>query len=251
MPGLDVFSLGWILSFCTVLVAAFITGISGFGFALILAPILLLILNSKSVVVINVVMGSITCVVVMAYCFRKVNWKRILPMMVACLIGIPLGTYIIYIVEASTLKIMVGAIIMIFALPMVFGFDRAFQKEVVGSGVSGFLSGVLITSTSLGGPPVVMFMHNQKWGKEEIYNNQAAYFLFANVTASLALSVSGFMDTQIAIFMASLLPALLIGTVLGIVVFRRINQRFFRYLSLVIVIVSGILGIISGLGLIG
>ena len=147
MQGLDILSLSWILSFCAVLVAAFIRGISGFGFALFLAPILLIILNSKSVVIINLFLGFLCNIVVLAYCFRGIQIKRILPMMITCLIGIPLGAYIIYIIDSSTLKIMVGAVIIVFALPMAFGFSRTFKKETLAGGVSGFLSGVLITSS--------------------------------------------------------------------------------------------------------
>jgi uncharacterized membrane protein YfcA len=251
MQGLDIFSLAWILSFVAVLLAAFVRGVSGFGFALILAPILLLILNSKSVVIINLFLGFLANIVVFFYCVRKISLRKITPMMIACLIGVPLGAYIIYIIDAAMLKIIVGGVILVFAIPMAFGFNLTLKNETAASGAAGFLSGVLITATSLGGPPVVLYMHNQRWEKEDIYNNQAGYFLFANVCAFIALSLSGFMDAQIAIFSVSLMPALLIGTVLGIVAFRRINQRFFRYLSLAIVIGTGILGIISGLGLFG
>jgi uncharacterized membrane protein YfcA len=215
---------------------------------LILAPILLLVLNSKSIVVINLFLGIITNIIVFAYVIRNLNLKRILPMTVSSLLGIPLGTWIIIFIEPSILKILIGGVIVLFAVPMIIGFTRAFEKETVASSISGFLSGILVSSTSLGGPPVVLFMHNQRWLKEDIYNSQAAYFLIINICALAALYISGLVDTQVIIFSTSLTPALLVGMFLGIVAFRRINQRSFRYLSLAIVICAGILGIISGLG---
>jgi uncharacterized membrane protein YfcA len=250
MQGFDISGLAWVLSLCAVFVAAFIRGISGFGFALILAPVLLLLLNSKSVVVVNLFLGIITNIIVVAYTIRRLDLKRILPMTVAGLLGIPLGTWIIVFIQPSTLKILVGGVIIFFAAPMAIGFTRPFKKETAAGGVSGFISGILVSSTSLGGPPVVLFMHNQKWLKEDIYQAQAAYFLITNIFALAALYVSGLVDTQVIVFSTSLTPALLVGMFLGIVAFRKIDQRAFRILSLVIVIGAGILGVLSGLGLI-
>jgi uncharacterized membrane protein YfcA len=248
MPSLDVFSISWVLSFCAVILAAFVRGVSGFGLALVLVPILLLILNSKSIVVINLLLGIVSNVIVLPYIFRSINLRGITPMALCSLLGIPLGIWIIKIIEPSALKMLVGGIAIVFAIPLALGFTRAFAKETVASGISGFLSGLLTASTSLGGPPVVLFMHNQNWRKETIYSSLAAYFLFSGFCSLIALSASGFMDTQIMIYAASLVPALLVGTGIGMMTFRRINQRFFRVFSLVIIICAGILGIISGLG---
>ena len=95
---------------------------------------------------------------------------------------------------------------------------------------------------------MVLFMHNQNWNKETIHASLAAYFLFATSCALVALLVSGLIDAQLIISAASLVPALLAGTGLGMVTFRWINPRFFRGLTLAIMICTGILGILSGLG---
>ena len=66
----------------------------------------------------------------------------------------------------------------------------------------------------------------------------------------LALISRGFMDGQTFIFALSMVPAMLIGACIGIKNFRRLDARFFRGLTMVIVICAGLLGIVSGLGLI-
>ncbi len=249
MQSLDVFSVSWVLSFCAVIFAAFIRGVSGFGFALFLAPILLLILNSKSIVAINLLLGAFGSIMILRSNYRNVNLKGIAPMAVSSLLGIPLGIWIITIITPSTLKVLVGGITIVFAIPLALGFTRVFARETVACSISGFLSGFLNTSTSLSGPPVVLFMHNQNWGKQIIHASLAAYFLFIGVCSLIGLSASGFMSTQILIFTASLVPAVLIGTGIGLVTFRRIDPRFFRRLSLAVIIGAGILGIISGSGI--
>ncbi|MFC1941924.1 TSUP family transporter [Chloroflexota bacterium] len=161
METLDIFSLPWILVFCAVIFAAYVRGVVGFGFALVLAPIMLLILNPKSVVVVNLLLGLISSIMVLRYGFRNIYLKGIAPMAVSSLLGVPLGLWIITIIAPSTLKMLIGGATIIFAIPLAVGFTRTFLNERLACSISGFLSGILATSTSLGGPPVVLLMHNQ------------------------------------------------------------------------------------------
>jgi len=246
----DIFSISWALALCAVFFAAFIRGVTGFGFALILAPILLLILTPANAVVVNLFLGLISNILVLFYSFKKVDLKKILPMVIGSALGIPLGAWIIILIEPAALKILIGGVTVSCAVLLALDFSRTFHHEKLGSSVAGFLSGVLSSSASLGGPPVVLFMHNQNWQKDVIHSSLAVYFLFACFWSLIALYMSGLVDTQIIVEAASLTPALLSGVGLGIMFFHRINARYFRHLSIVIVLCAGILGILSGLGII-
>ncbi len=249
MHSLDVFSVFWILTLCAVFFAAFIRGVTGFGFSLILAPILLLFVNPTSVVVINLLLGLLSNILVLSYSFKKINLKRILPIIISSSLGIPLGAWIITLAAPSTLKILIGGVTVSSAMLLALGFSKAFTREKLAGSVVGFLSGILSSSTSLSGPPVVLFMHNQNWERDMIHTSLAVFFLFTCFWSLVALYVAGRVDIQIIASAASLTPALLAGIFLGIVVFRRVNSRYFRWLSIAVVVCSGILGILSGLGI--
>ncbi len=96
---------------------------------------------------------------------------------------------------------------------------------------------------------MVLFMQSQHWPKEIIHPSLAGYFLFLGFFSLGALSLSGKVHAETIITAASLAPALLAGTGLGMFVFQRVNARFFRAFSMAIVICAGLLGVISGLGL--
>lgn len=152
-------------------------------------------------------------------------------------------------VAPSILKIFIGAVIVCFAVLVASGFRKTFAGERMSSGIAGFFSGILSSSTSLGGPPVVLLMHSQDWPKEIIHPSLAGYFLFLGCCSLGALSLSGQVNAETIITAASLATALLVGTGLEMIVFNRVNAGFFRALSVAIVICAGLLGIISGLGL--
>lgn len=248
MHSLEIFSTIWILVLCAVLFASFIRGLAGFGFALILAPVLLMILSPVAVVVINILLGMLSNILLLVHFFTKIDIKRVLPMALSSLPGIPLGVWIISVVAPSVLKVFIGVVIICFAVLVAFGFRKALAGERLSSCIAGFFSGILTTSTSLGGPPVVLFMHSQEWPKEIIHPTLAGYFMFLGISSLGAFSLAGYVNAETIITAASLAPALLAGTGLGIIVFNRVNARYFRTLSLVIVICAGILGVISGMG---
>ena len=248
MQSVEIFSTVWVLALCAVLFAGFIRGLAGFGFALILAPILLLFLSPAAVVVINILLSMLSNIMVLMHSFARIDVKRVLHMALSSLLGIPVGVWIIGVIAPSVLKVFIGAVIICFAVLLAFGFGKAFSRERLSSGVTGLISGVLSTSTSLAGPPVVLFMHGQKWPKEIIHPSLAGYFTLLGIFSLGALWLAGHVNAGMIIMAASLAPALLTGTGLGIIVFNRVNARFFRVLSLAIVICAGLLGIISGVG---
>lgn len=249
MHSLEIFSTPWIFALCAVLFAAFVRGLAGFGFALILAPLLLLILDPIVVVIINLFLGLLSHIVVVLWSLREVNLRRISPMIASSLLGIPLGAWIISVIAPHIMKIVIGTVIIFFAIPIFVGFRKSFTSGKLTVGLAGFFSGILASSTSLGGPPVVLFMHSQGWTKREILASLAAYFTFLNSFSLLALSISGQMHVGTLLTAASLVPAMLIGVRLGMMVFQRTNSHLFRFLSMFIVICAGILAVISGLGI--
>ena len=210
---MEIFTAPWIFVSCSVLFAAFIRGLAGFGFALILAPMLLLILEPVTVVVVNLFLGLLSNIPVLFHSFTKVRLTKILPMMMGSLLGIPLGVWIINILAPNILKILIGVIVIIMAVLLVMGLRKTFTNERLSSIIAGFSSGILATSTSLGGPPVVLFMHSQNWPKDIIHPSLAAYFTFLSCCSLGALSLFIQVNVGMVIQVASLIPAMLLESV--------------------------------------
>jgi len=84
-----------------------------------------------------------------------------------------------------------------------------------------------------------------------IHPSLAVCYLLMAVGSFVGLLVSGLVGSSTLLTAASLSPALLVGTGVGIVAFRRINERVFRMLSIVIIFAAGIVAVLSGAGVIG
>jgi len=249
MNGLDIFGLSWTLASIAVFFACFIRGITGFGQSLLLAPILLLIINPKSVVMTNMILGTLGSLVLLPYVFKNLNMGKLLPLVIGSLVGIPIGVSIIKVIDQAALKVLIGTLTVGFAIPIALGLGVTFKKEKMAAGICGLLSGTIGTSTSLGGPPVVLFMHSQNWSKVLSYSTITTAFILNGLLSLSAFFFSGLLTGEIAIGAASLVPALVAGLWTGRLVFPRVNIRLFRLFSIAIIIVSGVLGVLSGLGI--
>lgn len=236
-----------ILGSFVTLAAAFTMGITGFGFALIAAPILLFLIEPKAVVIVNIILGSVICILILWESWRHARKKHFLLLAIGSILGVPIGVYILSHAATTTLKLVISALVVVFAVPMALGHSHRFKREHPVFGISGFISGLLASSTSLAGPPVVLALLNQGWEKKSLRATLAAYFLFVGLVALAALSISGALDVAFVVIALTYAPAALLGFFLGRKVLPRLNAELFRRIAALVVVIAGLLGIITGL----
>jgi len=228
-----------------VLLAAFVRSVSGFGYALLATPLLTFVFEAKSVVVMNVILGSITCVLVLFPMRRHIDFRRVAFISLGSILGVPLGAYLLSRLDPSIIKLAIAVLAIPFAVLLLLGHSHQFKRDTLGCGVVGFMSGVLGASTSLSGPPVVLFLLNQGLVTERFVGTLAAYFLFIGMISIGAFSSLGMLTADLLTKVAILLPALLLGSYAGIRVLPRINATLFRRIVSSIVSVTALEIIVS------
>ena len=236
-----------VLAAVIVLIAAFVRSVSGFGFALIATPLLLFVFDPKSVVVINVILNIFTAVPLLVHTRKHVDIKRLLLLCSGSIFGIPIGAYLLVNLDPSVIKLSMAILLIPFSVLMLLGHSHRFQKDTLGSCITGFVSGILVGSTSLGGPPVVLFLLNQGLVKERFVGTITAYFLFINIASVSAFSTLGMVTTDLLGKIAILLPTALLGLYLGIKVLPKTNPIVFRRIAASIVSISALAIIVTSL----
>ena len=228
------------------LVAGFVNGLSGTGYALVSLGFWLH------------AMSPLTAAPLVAFCsvcghlqslpkiWQGVIWSRLWPFMAGGLIGVPLGTAMLAHVQVGPLKIGVGLLLIFYCSWM--AFVRR-PPVVLGGGrladaTAGLGGGVLGGMASISGPIPVIWVQLRGWtmlaqrGVNQPYN--MSVLAFSLVTAAIA----GFLDRTFFVWAAITLPVTLIGAHVGLRLYGRIDDAQFRRLIL------GLLGL-SGLTLIG
>ena len=238
----------WIALCFIVLAAAFTQGLTGFGFALVAAPLLLFIMDPRSVVVLNTIVPSLVCLLIVVQSRKQVKFKGMVPIAVASVFGVPLGAYVLLAISPDVLKLAIAALVVLFSIPLLLGQSHRFRRERPLSLVIGFISGFLSSSTSLSGPPVILFLVNQGWEREVMRASLSAYFLFGSVVALGWLSLAGVVTGEMVLTSAILLPASALGFAIGALVLPRVNAELYRRIAIIIVMGAGLVSIFSILG---
>ncbi len=178
---------------------------------------------------------------------RHLEFRRILPILAGGIIGIPFGSALLIFLPQSILKIMIGVVVVVFGGALLLGASLKVRREGPLSFPLGIVSGVLNGSVSLSGPPIILFFSNQKLAKENFRANLVFYFFALNVVTTLVFLLTGLITWDVLYLFSILLPAALIGTVMGSRISKKVDQKLFRRIALVLVIGAGILSLITGI----
>lgn len=230
----------WFLVFLIILSGNVIQGMTGFGAALISGPMLAIFLEPKLVVVIVLVTGMSSLILVAYHARRQIDPKRLLPLVLLAIIGIPFGSYLLMVAPPLMARLLIAIISIIFSTLLLLGYSKRFEREILASCGFGFASGVLTASIGMGGPPIVIFLANQGWPKEVFRATVAFLFL---ITATLCLFshvFTGVTTGDRMLIGVSLTPAGIIGFYLGDALFAKISRRLFINLALILILISGL-----------
>ena len=113
----------------TMLLAGLTQGLTGFGLALVAVSILINFMSPKVVVPLIVILSIFTNLIILLEARKWVNLRRIWLLMVAGIAGMPLGTYLLIVLDARILKVFIGAVIALFAIAFLTGFKKQIGNE--------------------------------------------------------------------------------------------------------------------------
>jgi len=217
-----------------------VNGAVGYGFSSIVTPIALFwttnrILNPALVLVELLV--NVTLLVRERRLIRA-TYPRAVPMVYGLLPGVVVGSLALVLVSATSVRIVVYALILPLTILQLLGYRRHISRENVAGPVLGAGIGFLYSLTTISGPPLALFWRNQGLSKEEFRCAIAQVRVAeASFTAVSYLVLGLFAPPSLALVPVLLLPVI-IGVPLGTIVLQGVSRDFF---SRLIMAVDGII----------
>lgn len=221
----------------------FVNGLAGFGTALFALGFYLTILPPKEavavVVVCSVVVGAQGLWIVRDAIFARP--ARLLRFLIPGLIGIPLGLWILSMIEPRGLKLFIAAMLILYggyfslrrALPT---FDR--PTPIIDSVIGG-LGGILGGAAALSGALPTIWCSMRPWPKAETRAVLQPFNFAVLLVTMTMLALDGVYRGGTLLYVAVALPVAILAGQLGIAVFRRIPDAAFRRLLIALCLVSG------------
>ena len=236
--------------FSVFIVSGFLQTVTGFGYALITAPLLAFVLEAKETVMLVMTTGFIIRLFLIRVIKNHGSFKTILPLITASVIGAIPGAYIMSTASSQDLKIFIGVVLLFAALALWKNISIPIKQSKFAETIVGAISGFLATTTSINGPPVVMYYLNAKAEEDKklFRANLTRYFLLVNIASIIISYLAGTLKiTQLWFHTLLSIPALYIGFYLGEKFFHQIKAENLRQGSLLMIFISSILMIGSAL----
>ena len=225
----DLFSIDLLVPLFAIFIASFMQSVTGFGLAIIATPLLIISYEAKLVVIILQFIALCSNFIQSVQLHKHINFKLVQYLTIGALIGQPLGLFVYDSVSNTTLKLIVSIAILVFLILMKF-FNAKIPENNRNSIITGFLSGILATTTGMSGPPLVMYLAYTRQEPAVIRSTCVLYFLLINITALIGFYLNGQPMVFAATQAIGLLPGLAIGLILGSIAFKHVSAELFRQL---------------------
>src|SRR6202051_3220355 len=219
-----------VLLFPGALAGGFVSGLAGFGTALMALGIWLYVLPPSTAVPLVVICSIVAQTSTLPSFWRSFDFKLVWPFLIGGLAGVPLGTMLVAHADPRIFKLSVGVLLLVF--PAALYFNRtpialSFGGRAADAAI-GFAGGILGGLAGLSGPIPILWASMRDWGKDE-RRGVFQTFNWTVLSAALCLQAgTGFITGQVLWLALLVLPATLFGSWLGARAYRVLSDRNFH-----------------------
>lgn len=230
-----------------VLAAAFLQSLSGFGFALLVMPLLTLVLGVQTAAPL-VALAALTVYTVNVTRFRQaINAGEVLRLGLASALGVPMGIWVLANVEGTLVEQVLGLLLILFA---VYSLARPTSSWIPSARwvyPAGFVAGCLGGAYNTPGPPAIVYGTLRQWPRDQFRAVMQSLFLINGVLVVASHLTAGHLTRPVLTYYLYTAPALALGILLASRVDGKVDQGRFRTLVMIMCLVLGI-SLLLGLG---
>ena len=230
-----VFEFGFILVGLMQIVGYFIQGCTGFGCAVIAAPVNFGILGSYGGPY-GGLMTFPTLVFLGIKQIKNVAWKDLFKILLLCAPGMVIGQYLASTMNANVAKAVVGGVIVAIALLNIYKVFFKKETDVVKEDTMGrkiyrfaclIIGGIIHGAFNIGGPFITIYTLESIEDKVKFRDTMTWVWIILNTYNAIMWISKGIVDTYLLSALAVGLPFSIIGFVLGVKFLQKINREQF------------------------
>ncbi len=219
----------------------------GFGIAAFLSTVALIFFEPSTAVIITLLAGTLSCALILfdtrhtSVVIRAV----VVRLLITSIPGLLLGALIVTQINKALLQIVLGAVMIAGVLVQQYYFPKPIKALGVTRGISpsGFVIGLLNSVAANGAPAMILWMRSHVSSPDQIRQNFAALFVIMNlfsVATILIIKPSSF-NGEISLTFAILAPVIVIASILGGQLAKRVNAKLFEKLVVIAIICTGLM----------
>lgn len=211
-------------------VAATVNGALGYGFSSITVPVALLFYTNRilnpALVLVEVVINGYVLVI-----NRKSVphiWKRVMPILLGLLIGVGIGSYVLFLVQPAWIKFVTYFLLLPLILLQAAGIRKPIRAEKAIGIPFGMGIGTLYSVTTISGPPLALLFNNQGYAKQDFRAALSVIRVAESSMTAVAYTFIGLYSAGSMEIIPFIVPSVLLGIPLGTFLIRWMDPEAFR-----------------------
>jgi uncharacterized membrane protein YfcA len=226
-------------------IAAFCSGLAGFAFNLVAAGILYHWVTPQEIAPVLVLGSMLIQSVTLRVVWPAIRWPVLKPYVFAGVLGTPFGVWALSVVEARVIVAGIGILLVGYAGFMLARIALRLSPPKLSAGpradaVVGFFAGALGGIGGFSGALPSMWTDVKGLRKDEARAIFQPFIVVMQIIAAAGLAYAGFFTLETGRTLLIALPALALGTWLGMRAYRVIPAEGFRLVLLGLLFLSGL-----------
>jgi uncharacterized membrane protein YfcA len=231
----------------TAFVAGFVRGMAGFGAALILTPVFSAFYTPAVAIPVLGFADWVMSMPMVLKSFRRCAWREVLPLALAAVVTVPLGSYVLAATRPDVLRIAISIFVLLAVAALASGWRyRGTPSMPVTLGVGG-LAGVMGGAIGMSGPPVVLFWLGGQADAAQARTNTLAFFGVSALATMTMYVVNSLLTPRAIVLAIILMPIYGLGLFLGSRAFRLLPERVFRFVAFSLIAAISVATLVAAL----
>ncbi len=214
-------------------VGGLVRGTTGFGAAMVMTPPLALLLGPKTAVPISLLLETFAAAPMLPAAARIARWPVIAPICTTAVLAVPLGAWLLDGADPLLLRRLIAVTVIAFSLALLSGRRYHGPQRLATSSGLGVLSGTMLGATSIGAPPVILYLLSGPDPIAVTRANLTLYIVVISAAGLVMLAIGGLLTLETLRTAAWLVLPFVAGVVLGSKLFARFSDQRFRQLTMV------------------
>jgi uncharacterized membrane protein YfcA len=236
--------LSYLLVSAGIFAGAVVSGLMGFAFSAVAGAILLHVLPPTEAVPLMMACSIVSQSVSLFALRRSLQWRGSAGLIAGGAVGLLPALYLLYHIDAKIIRIGFGAFLVAYAGWMLLRPKRDCLRGAAGrmrDTIVGFGGGLIGGLTAMPGALPTIWCDLRGLPKDQQRGLVQPYIAAMQVFALALMLGRNTLSTQALLNVTLTLPALAGGTILGVVLFRRVSDAKFRTVVLGVLGVAGVL----------
>ena len=228
-----------------VFVAAFAQSLTGFGFALIMMPLVTVVLGVRTAAPV-VALAALTVYSVNLIRYRRsINVPEVLRLGVASAAGVPVGIWVLANADEKVVMRILGLTLVVYAS---YSLLQPKARRVLSRGwvyPAGFLAGCFGGAYNTPGPPVIVYGSMRQWPRDEFRAVLQSLFFLNGILVVASHALAEHVTKQVLVYYLYTVPALAVGILVGSTVDSNLDQKLFRRIVTAMILVLGLARVVG------